>query len=174
MNGGPIAGRSPLEPYYNPYGQEGEEISSTYEGRHVMVMEENLIHPDNTDANGDDFVRKGDPVCFFDGVGVALKTATAVTEVVPIDTEGIWRLMVINTSDLFGPVYVGQTLFIDWWDGTITEDPTVGSVFGYALQSIDELVDGGGDPLPNPAIIAVKVHWGGPWWFWWMFGPWIP
>ena len=168
MNGGPQ--RSTVEPYYNPYGDEGQEISSTYEGRHVLVTEENLIHVDNTDpVTGDDFVRKGDPVAFFDGVGIALKTATSLIEAVPIDTEGIWRLSVINTSDLFGDVYVGQTLFIDWLDGTITEDQAVGTVFGYALQSIDAAYDGNGDPIPVTAVIAVKVHWC--WSWWWMFIP---
>ena len=147
-------------PYYNAYGQEGEEISSTTEGRHVLVTEEELIHPLHADP--DDLVRKGDPVCFMDGVGVALKTATSLTEAVPIDTEGIWRLAVVNSGDIFGPIYVGQTLFIDF-DGLVTDDWTFGgAIFGYALQSIADPNDG-----PVTEIIAVKVHWGGPWWLWW-------
>jgi len=36
----------------------GEEISSTYEGRHVTLLESELVHLDN----GDGLVNKGDPV----------------------------------------------------------------------------------------------------------------
>jgi len=38
----------------------GEEISSTYEGRHVTVLESDLIHP----THADDLVDKADPVVF--------------------------------------------------------------------------------------------------------------
>lgn len=163
MNGGPS--RSSVDPYANAYGHCGDEISSTYEGRHIVVTEENLVHPDNTDpVTGDDFVRKGDPVEFMDGVGVALKTATSLTEAVPIDTEGIWRLPVTCTGEMFWEdIYVGQTLYIDW-NGVISDDPTGWAIMGYALQPITHQEDGQGDPIPVTECIAVKVHWCGPWW----------
>lgn len=153
-------------PYYNPYALAGEEVSSTYEGRHVLVLESNLVHVDN----GDGFVDKGQPVSFGLGfmglgVGIALKSATLATEFVPIETEGIWRCVV---SSQFGMI-VGQLVFItstgvlvDW-----PPDPEC-HIFGYTLQPIDAPANGD----PTVATIAVKVHWmdTGIWWWWfWMW-----
>jgi hypothetical protein len=138
--------------YYDPNREAGEEVSSTLEGRHVYVQESVLIHADP----GDGLVDKGQPVAFWDGVGIALKSATSKSENIPIDTEGIWRLSVVATW----PIKVGQALFITA-AGIITDDPTIAwAVIGYALQAIA----GAGTE-----IIAVKVHWMGvPWiWFWW-------
>jgi len=140
--------------YYDPYREAGEEVSSTGEGRHVYVQEIVLIHADP----GDGLVDKGQPVSFWDGVGIALKSATSTSENVPIDTEGIWRLSVVATW----PVVVGQSLFITA-AGIVTDDPTVAwAVIGYSMQAITQ---------PGTEIIAVKVHWMGvPWiWFWWFW-----
>jgi len=140
--------------YYDPYREAGEEVSSTGEGRHVYVQEIVLIHADP----GDGLVDKGQPVAFWDGVGIALKSATSTSENVPIDTEGIWRLSVVATW----PVVVGQSLFITA-AGIVTDDPTVAwAVIGYSMQAITQ---------PGTEIIAVKVHWMGvPWiWFWWFW-----
>ena len=136
-------------PYYNPYAVAGEEVSSTSEGRHVMVQEVLLVHADP----GDGLVDKGQPVAFFEGVGIALKSATSTSENVPIDTEGIWRVSVVAT----GAVMVGQSLFINT-SGVVTDSPVDGqAVFGYALQQID----GAGT-----YVIAVKVHWMALNWLW--------
>jgi hypothetical protein len=140
--------------YYNPYAQAGEEISSTGEGRHVYVQEIVLIHADP----GDGLVDKGQPVAFWEGVGIALKSASSTSENIPIDTEGIWRLSVVAVN----PVYIGQSLFITD-TGVVTDDPTnAWAVMGYSLQAI---------PEAGTQIIAVKVHWMGvPWiWFWWFW-----
>ncbi|MBU2072792.1 MAG: DUF2190 family protein [Gammaproteobacteria bacterium] len=140
--------------YYNPYAQAGDEVSSTLEGRHVYLQEIVLIHA--TTADG--LVDKGQPVAFWDGVGVALKSATSESENVPVDTEGIWRLSVVATAQ----IRVGQSLFITG-DGIVTDDPTnAWAVIGYALQEIAEA---------GTEIIAVKVHWMGVpwWWFWWFW-----
>jgi predicted RecA/RadA family phage recombinase len=155
MVGGPTQ-ESEIAPnyYYDPNRKAGEEVSSTFEGRHVYVQEILLIHVDS----GDGLVDKGQPVAFWEGVGVALKSAESTSENIPIDTEGIWRLSVVSTA----PIMVGQSLFIDM-SGVVTDDPTnAQAVIGYALQAI---------PTPRIAIIAVKVHWMGvPWiWFWWFF-----
>jgi len=139
--------------YYDPNREAGEEISSTYEGRHVYVQEVLLIHTDP----GDGLVDKGQPVAFWDGVGVALKSASSTSENIPIDTEGIWRLSVVAT----GSVHVGQALYIDA-NGIVTDDPTnAWAVIGYALQAIGEA---------GTEVIAVKVHWMGVPWilFWWL------
>ena len=140
--------------YYDPYREAGEEVSSTGEGRHVYVQEIVLIHADP----GDGLVDKGQPVSFWDGVGIALKSATSTSENVPIDTEGIWRLSVVAINS----VMIGQALFITA-AGVVTDDPTVAwAVIGYSMQAIT----GAGTE-----IIAVKVHWMGvPWiWFWWFW-----
>lgn len=140
--------------YYDPNREAGEEVSSTGEGRHVYVQEILLVHVDN----GDGLVDKGQPVAFFEGVGVALKSASSTSENVPIDTEGIWRVSVVATA----AINVGQSLFINT-DGIVTDSPVDGqAVFGYALQQIA----GAGT-----YIIAVKVHWmtlNWLWLIWWI------
>ena len=148
----------------------GTEVSSTYEGRHLTVLESELIHPYVADG----FVDKGDPVVLCDAavpttygtaVGVALQSATAASDYIAIDTEGIWNLTVYAEDD-FGncAVEIGDVLYIRAGtlpgaadaDGTgdaelskISEETTQ-VPFGYALGSI---VAGGS------GVIAVKVHW---------------
>ncbi len=148
-------------PYYNQYAQVGEEVSSTYEGRHVSVLESNLVHVDN----GGGFVDKGQPVSFGlgwngAGVGIALKSATSATEFVPVDTEGIWRCSVYAE---FGMI-VGQVVFITS-AGVLVDMPPDPEchIFGYALQPI---------AAGNTEVIAVKVHWmdtGIWWWYFWYY-----
>ena len=138
--------------YFDPYRSAGEEVSSTYEGRHVYIQEVVLVH-----APGSGLVRKGQPVAFWEGVGIALKTATSTAENVPIDTEGIWRVSVVAA---IAPIVIGQSLYIDT-AGVVTDDPTNAmAIFGYSLQAIT---------APGTAIIAVKVHWMAlSWnWLWW-------
>ena len=145
-------------PYYNIYRQAGEEISSTSEGRHVLVLESDMVHPDHTDpVTGANLVRKGDPVALFDGVGVALKTAESASDIIPVDTEGVWRLSVTNTgANNFVNIVPGQVLFI-MANGIITDDwVTSYAIFGYALQPITGV---------GTMVIAVKVHWMYPYWF---------
>ena len=141
-------------PYYDPYRLAGEEISSTNEGRHINVKESDIgAHPAHTDG----LVDKGDPVALFDAVGVALKSAQSANDIIPVDTEGIWRLSVTNTGlNNFVTIVPGQVLFITV-GGVITDD-WVGSyaIFGFALQPIDSV---------RTEIIAVKVHWMYPYWF---------
>jgi hypothetical protein len=140
--------------YYDPNREAGEEVSSTYEGRHVYVQEVVLIHADP----GDGLVDKGQPVAFWEGVGIALDSARSTADNIPIDTEGIWRVSVVAEA----AVAVGQSLFINT-SGVVTDSPVDGqAVFGYALQQID----GAGTE-----IIAVKVHWMSLNWLWliWWF-----
>uniref|UniRef100_A0A6M3MEU9 Uncharacterized protein n=1 Tax=viral metagenome TaxID=1070528 RepID=A0A6M3MEU9_9ZZZZ len=140
-------------PYYDAYRLAGEQVSSTFEGRIVNIQEGYLIHPTHADG----FVDKGDPVALFDGVGVALKSASSATEVIPVDTEGVWRLSVTNTGlNNFGTITVGQVLFID--PSGVVNDHWVGAyaIYGYALEPIDSV---------RTQIIAVKVHWQYPYWY---------
>lgn len=140
--------------YYDPRAVAGEQVSSTYEGRHVSIQEVVLVHVDN----GDGLVDKGQPVAFWEGVGIALKSAVSTGENVPIDTEGVWRVSVVATA----AIVIGQSLFITT-GGVVTDDPTLAqAVFGYSLQTIDEV---------GTEIIAVKVHWMSLNWLWlfWYF-----
>lgn len=146
-------------PYYDAFGRIGQELSSTYEGRHVLVQESYLIHPTHADG----LVDKGDPVALFDGVGVALASAMAASDHIPVDTEGIWRLSVTNTGlNNFGTITVGQVLFISP-AGVINDDWQMAyTIFGYALQGIDTV---------RTEVIAVKVHWMYPYWWYDPVGP---
>jgi len=135
--------------YYDPDGGAGEEVSSTGEGRHIYVQEVTLVHVDS----GDGLVDKGQPVAFWEGVGIALQSPKSTSENIPIDTEGIWRVSVVAP----GALYVGQSLFINT-SGVVTDSPVDGqAVFGYALQQ----VAGAGTH-----VIAVKVHWMALNWLW--------
>ncbi len=139
-------------PYTNPYeAVAGRQISSTSEGRHINIEESELIHP------GGGLAQKGQPVAFWDGVGVALKTAQAATDSIPVETEGIWRLSVTNTGiNPFGTIVEGQVLFIDP-AGVINDNwITAFAIFGYALEPIAGV---------ETKVIAVKVHWMYPYWY---------
>ena len=148
-----------LNPYLDEYAVKGDEVSSTLEGRHVYILEGDLVHPAHTDG----FVDKGDPVSFGigwagQGVGIALASASADTDIITVDTEGIWRCEVVAEWNMI----VGQLVFItplgvlvDW----PPDDET--HIFGYTLQPL----------LAGTGTIAVKVHWMDTgvwwWWFWW-------
>ncbi len=137
----------------------GEEVSSTYEGRHITLTEEELKHPTETDG----FVTKGDPVIiclagvetsFGIAVGVAFNSGTSISDLIAVDTEGIWIQNVVATDDDGdSDVVPGDQLFISTAvpgciiskiTNTVTNIP-----FGYALGR----VTGGSD-----GDIAVKVH----------------
>lgn len=140
-----------LNHYYDPNGKAGDELSSTYEGRHVYVQEVVLVHADP----GDGLVDKGQPVAFWEGVGIAMKSASSTGENVPIDTEGIWRVSVVAVA----PIVIGQSLFIDT-TGVVTDDPTnAQAVFCYSLQAMGI----------GTEVIAVKVHWMSLNWLWLLF-----
>lgn len=156
----------------------GTEVSSTYEGRHLTVLETELIHPFR--AGG--FVNKGDPVIIAladiagehgdvgHAVGVALATATAQADYIAVDTEGIFNLDVCAFDDSGGvtgvvnpgdPLYISDdsaqaaavdTAYNGVGDAVISKikNRALQVPFGYALGQIDN----GGH-----GVIAVKVHW---------------
>lgn len=143
-NGGPSA-------YDATYQHAGEECSSTGEGRYVNIIEEVLLHPWHDDD--DDLVRKGDPCCTFELVGVAMMSANNTDDAIVIDTEGIWWL---NVTSVMNEIYVGQRLYITD-DGIITDD-IMDMPFGWALAPVG---------YEETELIAVKVHsteWN--WWLW--------
>lgn len=131
----------------------GEEISSTYEGRHLTLLESDLVHPTHADG----FVDKWDPVVSATGkpciVGVALNSAAAATDRIAIDTEGIFALDVVAANDA-GNVAVagGDLIYINTTTAVLSKvsDGATQVPFGYALGIITS---------GSTNSIAVKVHW---------------
>ena len=128
----------------------GEECTSTGEGRHVSALESELTHPTHTDG----LVNVNDPVMVGENiVGVAFKSAAAATDLIVIDTEGLWYLSVVATNDRGNvAVVAGDELFINKTTCIISKDfnKNTHAHFGYAL---------GGVVSGETAVIPVKVHW---------------
>ncbi len=130
----------------------GDQISSTYEGRHITLLESDLVHP----THGDAFVDKADPVVSATGkpdiVGVSFKSAAAATDRVPIDTEGIWNLDVVASNDGGNSAVAGgDVIYINTTTAVLSKisNQATQVVFGVALG----IITGG-----NTEAIAVKVH----------------
>ena len=130
-------------------GAAGAEVSSTYEGRHLTFSESQITHPSHTDG----FVDKGDPVVVGENiVGVAFLSALAATDLIPIDTEGIWQLSVVATNEDGNiAVAVGDELFINKTTCIISKNPNKNTHqrFGYALYPVTS---------GSTTVIPVKVH----------------
>jgi hypothetical protein len=140
----------------------GEEVSSTYEGRHLTLEENYLTHPYHADG----LVDKGDPVLVGDEiVGVAFNSAAAAGDLITIDTEGIWFLNVfgcISDGTINGAAHVmatGDPVFIKRVPGTDTvilsgqADPQNYRRFGYLLGDLTADLEAG-----TPDLVAVKIH----------------
>ena len=129
----------------------GEEISSTYEGRHLSIEEDLITHPSHP---ADGFVDKGDPIIVGDRiVAVALLSALADTDYISLDTEGIWFLSVVSTNDEGNiAVTAGDEIFIHNTTCILSKITNIAThiPFGYALG--DAANDGAAH------IVAVKVH----------------
>jgi len=145
----------------------GDEISSTLEGRHLTFLESELFHPYHSDG----FVDKGEPVVMQTStgyvVGVAFTSATAATDYITVDTEGIFALTVYaDTDDVWltsqtGAITPGDQLFIDRiTTGAVTAGVGACGIskrrnhatqvpFGIALGAMTNADEG---------TIAVKVH----------------
>ena len=138
---------------YAAEGTLGDQVSSTYEGRHVTLLASEINH-----GNVLTVVTKGYPVIFGTvagnhGVGIALNTEVAGTDLIAIDTEGIWDVSVVATDDVAGslvtggdPLYINTTTaVVSKIRNLVTQIP-----FGYALGQVAS---------GATAVIAVKVHW---------------
>lgn len=127
----------------------GDEISSTYEGRHLTFEESVLIHPDHADG----FVDGGDPVIVGGQiVGVAFKGAAAATNLIAVDSEGIWAQSVQGADDWGNvAVAVGDQIFINRTTCVLSkrQDTVTQLPFGYALSTVSS---------GATAVCAVKVH----------------
>jgi len=144
---------------YDGFTTDGTEISSTYEGRHITFPESFMVHPLQTG----NFVNYGDPVLVgAETVGVAFGTATANTDQIAIDTEGIWALNVLGSiSDgtvdgVAHALVAGDPVYINRTTGQAymlsgQSDPHNFVLFGYLLTGADA-------SLTVPTVAAVKVH----------------
>lgn len=137
--------------YLNTGHTAGEECSSTYEGRHLTIEESLITHPYHSDG----FVDGGDPVVVggTDGVivGVAFSSATAATDFVAIDTEGIWFLDVYALDDGgASAIDEGDLIFINTSTCVLSkvQNETTQQPFGYSL----------GEVAAGHDVLAVKVH----------------
>ena len=139
------------------YARENDEVSSTYEGRHLTVTEAQVTGHEHT------WVTKGHPVVVGENiVGVVLSiertdgtigiAANAATDYITIDTEGIFLQSVVALNPAAVVVAAGDELFINKTTGIISNESNKNTHarFGYAL---------GGVTAGNTAIISVKVHW---------------
>jgi|WetSurMetagenome_2_1015567.scaffolds.fasta_scaffold51677_4 hypothetical protein len=122
----------------------GEEGSGTFEGRYLSFVESDLVHPTHTDG----FVDKGDPVNAGSIVGVALGSATASTDVIAVETEGIWYLNVVASDDAgTSAVNVGDDICIA--AGVLSKKAS-GTHFGKALGTLAGSA--------TAALVAVWCH----------------
>lgn len=131
----------------------GDELSSTYEGRHITLLESDLTHPSHTDG----LVNKGDPVQAGSIVGIAFDSALAATQPIAIDTEGVWALSCVGANySGNSAIAIGDQLYIGGTPGfspasgvgIISKDAT-GTKFGKALSTLQAGYTG---------VVAVKVH----------------
>ncbi|GAG31959.1 unnamed protein product, partial [marine sediment metagenome] len=140
-----------------------DEISSTYLGRHLTFYEADITGHEGS------FPTKGHQVVISDAapndhgdiVGVVLAieradgsigaAANSATDLISIDTEGIFYLSVsANVGE--GEVRHGEKLFINRSSALISNDDnkSTNAHFGYALGGVTDT---------EVATIAVKVHW---------------
>lgn len=128
----------------------GDEISSTYEGRYLTVLESAIVHPTHADG----FVDGGDPVLLGnETVGVALSSAAAATDYITIDTEGIFALVVLGTDDAGNSaVAEGDEIYINRTNAVLSKisNFATNQPFGYALSPADA--------GSTTTVVAVKVH----------------
>ena len=136
---------------------ENDEVSSTYEGRHLTFLEADITGHEHA------FPTKGHPVVVGEHiVGVVLgitrtdgsigAAANAVTDMVTIDTEGIWNLSVVASNDAGNSAVVaGDAIYINTTTAILSKivNGVTQRFFGYALGGI-----AGGSTF----VIAVKVH----------------
>ncbi|KKL80842.1 hypothetical protein LCGC14_2000710 [marine sediment metagenome] len=127
---------------------EGDEISSTYLGRHLTFLASDIT------GQADALVTKGKPVVVGEHiVGIALDTEVVGGDLIPVDTEGIWGVEVVATDeDGNVAVVAGDELFIHLTTGVVSKNynKSTHTHFGYAL---------GGIAAGSTFVIAVKLHW---------------
>jgi hypothetical protein len=132
--------------HYNTTGRAaGEEGSITNEGRYLTFLESDLTHPTHSDG----FANKGDPVNIGNIVGVVSSSdATAATDLMTVDTEGLWYLNVVASDEVgTSAVADGDQLYIN--TGVISKKAS-GIPFGKAITTLSGSA--------SSAVALVKVH----------------
>jgi len=149
----------PVDTYVNTGQSAGEEVSSGGEGRVLTFAESALTHPYHSDG----FVDGKEPVFVGDQVGVTLKAAGAATDMMAIDTEGIFWLNVLGsvsdgTADGLAQALIpGQRVYIQIVPGTDVyilsgqSDPMNFKPFGITTSAVTS-------SLTVPTLVSVKVH----------------
>lgn len=127
----------------------GDEISSTYEGRHVTLYADNLTH-----GSGVSYVTKGRPVMWGEhAVGMPFVTQAAGENLLTaVDTEGIWCIDVVATNDAGNNAVIpGDQLYMNTTTGVVSQisDGATQICLGYALGNVTS---------GATERIAVKVH----------------
>jgi len=137
---------------YDAYTTAGQEISSTYEGRHITFPADYITHPTHAAPN---LVLGKDPILVGGNiVGVAFSSASGVNDLIAIDTEGIWALSVIAADDWGDSAIArGDEIFINKTTCELSKirNANTHQHFGYALTTA------AGDGAAH--VVAVKVHW---------------
>jgi len=135
--------------YVNTNQVAGTELSSGGEGR-VLTFEESLItHPSHTDG----FVDGKDPVVVGNIVGVALSGASAATDRIAIDTEGLFWLDVVASNDGgTSAIARGDRIFINTTTCVLSkiESAETQIPFGTALGVLGASA--------TADVLAIKVH----------------
>jgi predicted RecA/RadA family phage recombinase len=126
-----------------PYETGGTAGTQVGEGKVLQFAESALVQPTRTG----ELVVKGDPVVAGKITGVALLSAAASTDQIPVATKGIFNLSVLR-ADLTGNVAValGDALYIAPATAVVSKINT-GMLFGYALAAA-AVGDGSATVLP--------------------------
>ena len=135
--------------YVNTGQLAGEQCSSGGEGRVLTFEESVLTHPSHTDG----MVDGKDPVCIGKIVGVAMKGAAAVTDLIAVDTEGIWWLNVVASNDGgTSAIARGDRIYINTTTCILSKIQTAETQipFGVACGALGA--------SGTAAVLAVKVH----------------
>ena len=137
-----------IDTYVSTGQSAAEEASSTYAGRHVTFEESIITHPSHTDG----FVDGKDPCVVGNQVFVAFEGASATTDLIAGDTEGIWWLSVVATDDLGNSAVArGDWIYINRTTCVLSKisNPATQLFFGSAEGIVT---------VGATAVCAVKVH----------------
>ena len=135
--------------YVNTGHTVGEQASSGAEGRVLTFEESQISHPSHTDG----FVDGKDPVCIGNIVGVSMSGAAAATDLIAVDTEGIWWLNVVASNDGgTSAIARGDRIYINTTTCVLSKIVTAATQipFGVACGALGA--------SGTAAVLAVKVH----------------
>ena len=121
------------------------QMSAHHErGRILTLLESDMAHP----LHGDGFVDVGEQVAVGQIVGVALLSAGAATDLIPMDTEGVYNLPVLgHDGTINAAIAIGDQVYLDpAADALLNVDVSATIPFGIALE-----------PVTSGATTTIKV-----------------